>query len=101
MKVLLLTDHMDAGGAETHIAHLALGLQAAGVDVTLASCGGRLARALEKQGIPQRVLGLSGRNPLLLLAARRALRRMVIKEGFEILHAHARIPALLLRGSHR
>lgn len=101
MKVLLLTDHMDTGGAETHIAQLARGLRDAGVEVALLSGGGRLSKKLEEEGIPQRYLRLSTHNPLALLAARRRIRRLVQREGFEILHAHARVPAFLLRGCEK
>lgn len=101
MKVLLLTDRMGTGGAETHIAQLARGLRAADVDVTLLSEGGRLAKRLEEEGIPQKYLSLFSRNPFRLILARRQIRRLVQTEGFEILHAHARVPAFLLRGCER
>ena len=101
MKVLLLTDRMDAGGAETHVAQLARGLRRVGVEVTLLSSGGRLAEKLIEEGIPHVTLPLSTHNPLRLWAARRQIRRTVKREGFEILHAHARLPAFLLRGCER
>ena len=92
---------MDVGGAETHIRDLVLGLRRMGVDVHLLSGGGRLADALEKEGIRQLRTHLFCRRPIALLRARRMLRRLVKKEKYEILHAHARIPAFLIRGSHR
>ncbi|MBQ9131675.1 MAG: polysaccharide pyruvyl transferase family protein [Clostridia bacterium] len=98
MKILLLTDRMENGGAETHIAQLARGLRALGASVTLLSAGGALADALEQEGIPQIRLPLCTHNPLRLMALRRALRRILLQERFDVLHAHARIPALLLRG---
>ncbi len=101
MKVLLLTDRMDAGGAETHIAQLARGLRQSGVDVKIASGGGRLAERLEAEGIGQINLPLPTHNLFLLLGIRRRLRRLVYKEDFDILHAHARVPALLLRGCRK
>ncbi len=98
MKVLLLTDQMDMGGAETHLYHLCLGLRRMGVDVTLLSEGGRLADALERMGIAQIRLSLRTKNPFRLLRLRQKLRRILQNGGFSIAHAHARIPAFLLRG---
>jgi len=70
MKILLLTDRMDAGGAETHVAQLARGLRAAELKVTLISQGGRLANRLAAEGIEQLTLPLSTHKPFKLLGAR-------------------------------
>ena len=53
MKILMLTDKMEAGGAETHIETLALALTARGHDVTVLSAGGRIADRLEAAGVKQ------------------------------------------------
>lgn len=98
MKILMLTDKMEAGGAETHLTQLVLGLTRLGVEVTVMSGGGRLADALEKVGIRQLWEPLYTHDPFRLLRIRRRLRRLVQREKFDILHAHARIPALLIRG---
>lgn len=98
MKILLLTDRMEAGGAETHVALLARELTRAGEDVVLLSSGGAMADALEAEGIRQIRWELCTHNPLRLLFFRGRLKKMIKKEGYEILHAHARIPALLIRG---
>ncbi len=101
MKILLLTDRMDAGGVETHIAELALGLSALGEKVAILSGGGRLADALERRGITQYRVGLPTHAPHRLLAIRRLILRLIRREGYTLLHAHARVPALLLRGLGR
>lgn len=101
MKILLLTDKMDMGGAETHVAQLARGLKNTGVDVAVLSGGGRMAELLEAEGIPQIFAPLPTHNLLLLRKIRKQLRALVRREGFEILHAHARVPACLLRGCNR
>ncbi len=101
MKILLLTDRMETGGVETHIAQLALGLRNFGIEAAVLSGGGALADALEKQGIRQYRLPLPTHNPLRLLGIRRYIGRLLSREGFRVLHAHARIPALLLRGMER
>ena len=101
MKVLLLTDRMDTGGAETHVAQLARGLTAPGVEVAVLSGGGRLADALEAEGIRQYRVPLPTHRLWRLWRIRKTIRALVKNEGFSLLHAHARVPALLLRGSER
>ena len=101
MKVLLLTDHMETGGAETHVATLAKGLRDRGVDVSVYSSGGRMADKLESVGIRQIRLFPRRRTPKGLLDALKALRQTVETERFDVLHAHARLPALFLRGCRK
>ncbi len=99
LKILLLTNKMDVGGAETHVAQLALKLARSGNDeVCVASAGGRIADALESVGIRQLRLPLCSHNPFCWLLLRRKLRTLIKKEDFQVAHAHARIPALLIRG---
>ncbi len=98
MKVLLLIDRMEVGGAETHLEQLALGLQSMGVEVTLLSAGGCIADRLERAGIRQLRLPLDRRAPWQLLMLRLRLRGIVKRGGYDILHAHARFPAFLMRG---
>lgn len=98
MKILMLTDRMDTGGAETHIAQLARELKQLGIEVCILSGGGRMADKLEAEGIPQKRVSLPSHNLFRLLSLRKKLKKWVRDEGFEILHAHARVPALLLKG---
>lgn len=97
MKVLLLTDRLGTGGAETHIATLALELRRKKVDVCVLSAGGRTSALLERVGIRQIRLPLLTHNPFRLLLLRRRIRRLIRTEKFDVLHAHARIPAFLIR----
>lgn len=101
MKILMLTDRMEAGGAETHIAQLIRGLREMGVEVWLMSGGGRVADELAAEGIPVIDAVFSKRAPLKSLRTRRTICALVKREHFDILHAHARIPALLLGGIER
>lgn len=98
MKILMLTDRMDSGGAETHIAQLIRGLQKSGCAVSLISSGGRLADELKRDGIPCYRAPMGSHSPFVWLRLRRLLRKLILREGFDVLHAHARIPALLIRG---
>ena len=97
----MLTDRMDVGGAETHIAELTMGLIRRGEDVELLSEGGGLADALEQQGVSVHRMPLCTHNPVRLLLLWQKLRRLIREKDYDVLHAHARIPALLLRGLGR
>ena len=98
MKILMLTDRMDRGGAETHIIQLMSGLRERGAEVLLISSGGTLAEKAAQMGFRQYHAPLRSHNPFVWLYIRYRLRRLIRKEKVQILHAHARIPALLIRG---
>ena len=101
MKILILTDRLDIGGAETHIAQLAKSLSERGEKVFVASSGGVTANCLEDIGIPQLRMPLSTRSPLQLILLRRKIKSFIKREKIDVAHAHARIPALLIRGVNR
>ncbi|MBR2927428.1 MAG: glycosyltransferase [Clostridia bacterium] len=101
MKILLLTDRMECGGAETHIAQLATSLLDVGDEVHLLSGGGKLADALEQAGVVLHTLDTRTHNPVRLLLLRRKVLRLIKREHFDVAHAHARIPALLIKGVGR
>ena len=101
MKILLLTDRLDVGGAETHIALLAQELLRAGNTLAVASSGGAIADRLESQGIAHFHMPLSTHSPIRWLILRHKIRELIRQEGFEVAHAHARVPALLIHGVRR
>lgn len=101
MKILILTDRLDLGGAETHIAQLAQTLLERGETVFLASSGGITADRLKKIGIPQIDMPLGTHSPLQCLLLRRRLRAFIKREKIDVAHAHARVPALLMHGVRR
>ncbi len=81
MKILLLADHMNSGGAETHIFELSRFLSHLGHSVTVLSYGGQIAKELSAMGI--RTVRY-GRIPLHTLAD--VIRR--VKP--HVVHAHTR-----------
>ena len=95
MKILMVTSGMDVGGAETHIYELCLALAKRGISVQIASAGGTAAKALERRGLKHVTLPLDRKTPTALLTAKRGLARLILTEKFDIVHAHARIPAFL------
>lgn len=96
MKILLLTNAMETGGAETHILTLTKGLCANGHAVTVASAGGDMVPTLERWGARHLCLPLDSLRPDRLGLAWRQLSHLLAHESFDIVHAHARIPALLV-----
>ena len=95
MKILMVTTGMDIGGAETHISELCFALKKRGVCVWVASSGGVYVSALQKNGIPHVTLPLDRKTPRSLAEAKKGLRDLIRREAFDIVHAHARIPAFL------
>ena len=101
MKILILTDRLEIGGAETHIAQLAQELAMRGEEVIVASSGGRIADRLEKQGILQIRMPLNTHSPIRWLFLRYKIWALIKCERIDIAHAHARVPALLIHGIRR
>lgn len=93
--VFLVAMALGLGGAETHVVTLAKGLNARGLTVLVGSAGGPLTQELTSVGIRHILLPLGSRSPIHLLTAQRMLQQVVQKEGVDLVHAHARIPAFV------
>ncbi len=94
-KILMLTNSLGIGGAETHVLELSRGLAAMGYEVTVASKGGVFEAPLTASGVRHLTLPLHKKNPLALSKSYRALSAFVQRERPDVIHAHARIPALI------
>ncbi len=94
-KILMTTMSLDIGGAETHITELAKALSKEGHDVTVASGGGVYVPTLEAAGVKHVTLPLATKHPLKVLRAYRGLKKLIKREDFDVVHAHARIPAFI------
>ncbi len=86
---------MNIGGAETHILELCRELQRDGHDVTLASFGGVYADELTSFGVKHVALPLHTKKPVSVVRAYCGLGRLIRNGGFDIVHAHARIPSFI------
>ena len=95
MKVLMVTTGMHIGGAETHIIELCRAFKKRGIAVTVASSGGVGVSTLEENGIAHIALPLDRKTPAALLASMKGLADRIRREKFDIVHAHARIPAFI------
>lgn len=111
MKILICTDALGYGGAETHVISLAGALDAMGHNVTVAAEHGELESQLADsvtffplpafRGRSRTALGLL--CPIGLIRLLRIRRRLasLARRDFDVIHAHARLPALLLCGIAR
>ena len=95
MKILMCTMALDIGGAETHVLELSRALCNMGHDVTVASNGGVYVAELEACGIKHVKLPLHTKVPSRVVKSYFALKKLIKKEKFDIVHAHARIPAFV------
>ncbi len=95
MKILMLTMAMNIGGAETHILELCRQLKTEGHDVTLASNGGVYADELVRCGMRHVSLPFHSKAPDCVARAYFGLKKLLTEEKFDLVHAHARIPAFI------
>jgi glycosyltransferase involved in cell wall biosynthesis len=89
IRLLLVVDSLEVGGAERQVVDLAIALRRNGYGVTVAcSVAGDLSGVLEEAGVPVRpLLGRLAKRRLSLAYARR-LRRILRRERFDLVHAH-------------
>lgn len=92
-RICMLCDRLDLGGAETHIVTLANRLAAEGHTVTLISGGGRLVEAL--RGVAHIRLPIFRKSAFPFLFFK--LWRIFRTYRFDVVHAHTRISAFLVR----
>ncbi|NPV90673.1 MAG: glycosyltransferase [Firmicutes bacterium] len=93
-SVLITTNRLDIGGAETHVVTLARHLKEIGHRVALASAGGRYVVDLEGYGIPHYPVPLDSNRLGDIYCSVVELRKIIDREGIGLIHAHARIPAM-------
>ncbi|MDP8947361.1 MAG: glycosyltransferase, partial [Actinomycetota bacterium] len=89
IRLLLVVDSLEVGGAERQVVDLAVVLRRHGYGATVAcSVAGDLSGVLEEAGVPVRpLLGRLAKRRLSLAYARR-LRRILRRERFDLVHAH-------------
>ena len=89
VRLLLVVDSLDVGGAERHVVDLAVALGHKGHDVTVAcSVAGPLASELEQACIPVRPLLECLIKRRVSVAFARKLGRLLDRERFDLVHAH-------------
>lgn len=101
MKILMATMKLDIGGAETHIVELSKELKRQGYDVIVASNGGVFEKELESVGIKHYKVPLHDKVPFHIIKSYNLLKKIILEEKVDIVHAHARIPAFILSKLHK
>lgn len=95
MKILMVTNGLGIGGAETHIVELSKALVRRGYEVIICSNGGDYVPEAERAGIRHVEAPLNRRSIMPMLRSYAVLRRIIKEEKPDIVHAHARIPGFL------
>lgn len=99
--VMQLLPALDSGGVERSTLEIAEALVRAGHRALVVSAGGRLVPRLRALGAEHLELDIGRKSPLTLLRAR-ALRRLIVEQRVDLVHARSRLPAwlavLALRG---
>jgi glycosyltransferase involved in cell wall biosynthesis len=89
IRLLLVVDSLEMGGAERQVVDLAVALRRKGYGITVAcSVAGELADALERADVPVRPLLKRLVKRHLSLAYAWRLRRSLKRENFDLVHAH-------------
>ena len=96
IKILMALMKFDIGGAETHVVELAKELKRRGYEIVIASNGGAYVKEVEDFGIKHYKVPLQNKNPLNVISAFKALKKIINEEGIDLVHSHARIPSFIL-----
>ena len=96
MNVLMATMQLDIGGAETHIVELSKALKKMGVNVSVASRGGAYEKELLDAGIKHYKVPLNSKSFKNMYQSYKILKHIIKNNNFDVIHAHARIPAFIL-----
>ena len=92
LTVLQLLPALESGGVERSTIEIASALAGAGHRPLVASAGGRLLPALRDAGAEHFELPI-GRKSLATPGLVRPLRRLMVEQGVDIVHARSRLPA--------
>ena len=95
MKIMMATMALDIGGAETHIVELTKELCREGHEVIVVSNGGVYVPEIEGAGAKHYDAPLHRRAVGEMMTARKILKEIISREKPDVVHAHARIPAML------
>ncbi len=99
--VLQVVPRLEGGGVERATIDIAIALKAAGWSAVVASAGGAMARTLDRHQIPHETLPLYSKNPFVMRANMRRIRRLISAYGIDIVHARSRAPAWSAEGAAR
>jgi glycosyltransferase involved in cell wall biosynthesis len=95
MKILMIIDSIDIGGAETHLINLVEALKKHGYESFVTSSGGIYEEELKSENIDHYKLPINSKNPFHLCLTLIKLRRYVKENAIDLIHAHGRMPAFI------
>lgn len=91
LKIAQILPEFHEGGVERHVLWLSNALVELGHEVTVISAGGKLEKKLDPK-VDFRRLPVHKKNPFTGLYSAFELTRSAKREGWDILHAHSRVP---------
>lgn len=94
MNVIEILPELDIGGVERHVVDLSNKLAEMGHRVIVVSAGGRMRSHLSDK-VGHRFLPAHKKNPLTVFMCAREISRWAKDEGWQIIHAHSRVPAFI------
>ncbi len=92
MKILHILPELQLGGVERHVIDLASEQTRRGHQVLVVSAGGQMEKQMAP-GVELRHLPVHKKNPFTGLFCARAIAGWIQCEGWQIVHAHSRVPA--------
>ncbi len=101
MKILMTLMGLEIGGAETHVVELAKELARRGNEIVIASNGGVFEQELAEVGISHISLPLHSKKLKNFIKSYTGLKRLIKGGDFDLIHAHARIPAFICGLLHK
>ncbi len=101
LKILMVLMGLEIGGAETHVAELAMELARRGHQVHIASNGGVYEKEIVTYNIKHHKLPLHTKRPDCIIKSYVGLKNIIRDNDFDIVHAHARIPGFICGILHK
>jgi len=93
MRILQILPELRVGGVETGTVDFAKYLKEHGQHNVVVSNGGALVEEIEKNGIRHYTLPVHKKSFWVMLRCVKALRKIILEENIEIVHARSRVPA--------
>ena len=92
-RILQVLPALDTGGVERGTVEMVQAIVRAGGNALVASAGGRLVAQLERAGGRHVTLALMTKDPVNILINAGRLRRLIVAERIDLVHARSRAPA--------
>ncbi|MDY3868652.1 MAG: glycosyltransferase family 4 protein [Pyramidobacter sp.] len=99
MKIIQILPELELGGVERHVIDLSNELVKLGHEVLVVSAGGQMEQQLDSR-VQRCHLPVHLKNPFTWLYCALRLAHVVRSQGWQILHAHSRVPAWIANWTH-